>query len=121
MQRRMGYYDPALYLRLHPEQTAWTPAQRSAYLGEEGRRAVLSAPLTYALIHVDGIVRMLLGPGGTDLLSLFKLDAGIAGYLGIFVDEGLWKGLTMLSRTLPLIFWTNLLLAPALGAYLLLA
>ena len=118
MQRRMGYSDESFYLRLHPEQVAWGPARRFAYMGEEGRRIVLSAPLTYARIHLDGMLRTLVAPGATDLLGFFRLDAGIAGYLGVFVDEGVWSGVVRLSRTLPLVFWSNLLLAPLLGAYL---
>jgi hypothetical protein len=118
MQRRMGLYDHGVYLRLHPEQTAWTPAQRLTAMGREGRQTVLRAPVTYARLHLDGIARMLAAPGATELLGLFKLDAGVAGSLGVFVDEGVWRGVARLPRTLPLVFWSNLILAPLLVATL---
>jgi 4-amino-4-deoxy-L-arabinose transferase-like glycosyltransferase len=118
MQRRMGYYDHTLYLRLHPEQTTWSPARRLTHMGTEGRRMLLDAPLTYARIHLDGIVRLLVAPGATDALRLFDLDRGIAGYLGVFVDEGVSRGIATLSRTLPFVFWSNLVLAPMLVASL---
>ena len=121
MQREMGYYDPDLYLRLHPEQATWTPAQRLAYMGEEGRRTVWGAPLTYARIHLDGVVRTLIAPGATDALRFFALDAGLAGYLGAFVDQGVWRGVMRLFRDRPVVFWANLILAPLVLAYLVLA
>jgi hypothetical protein len=121
MQRRMGYYDPRLYDAQHPEQATWTPARRLAYIGEEGRRTVWGAPLTYARIHLDGIVRTLLAPGATDALRFFALDGGLAGYLGVFVDEGVWRGVLRLFRDLPVVFWSNLVLAPFVLASLALA
>jgi hypothetical protein len=121
MQRRMGYYDHDLYLRLHPEQRGWTAAQRYTSMGDEGRRIVLGAPLTYAWLHLDGIVRMLIAPGATDVLGFFRRDAGLAGYLGIFVDEGVVRGVVRLFHARPAVFWSNLLLVPLLIVSLALA
>jgi predicted metalloprotease len=118
-QGRMGYHDENLYLELHPEQRGWTRGERFQWMGREGRRILLSDPLTYARIHLEGIIRTFFDPAATDYLKFFKFHPGIAGLLGQLVDRGLIRTVIDLYRTNPLVFWSNLYLMPMLGFYLL--
>jgi 4-amino-4-deoxy-L-arabinose transferase-like glycosyltransferase len=69
---RMGWPGQEEYLRVHPEQRAWTPGQRFRYMEREAKR-ILSADLPEsALVHLRGTGRVLLGTGGGELQSLFR-------------------------------------------------
>ena len=127
MQTRMGFggkaraggVDDDLYIQLHPEQRDWTRAEKYRYIGREGRRILLEHPVLYARIHLDGIVRTLLDPTATEYLQYFHLYPRNGGLLGVLVDKGLVRTVLSLARERPLVFWSNLVLAPLLGFYLL--
>ena len=133
MQTRMGFFkeerrhggkvgagvDDDLYIQLHPEQRDWTRAEKYRYIGREGRRIVLEHPVLYARIHLDGIVRMLIDPTATEYLQYFHLYPRNGGLLGELVTKGLVRTVLSLARERPLVFWSNLVLAPLLGFYLL--
>jgi hypothetical protein len=110
MQTRMGW---------PPNDEDWTRAERNRYFGREGRRIVLEHPVLYARIHLDGIVRMLLDPAATEYLKYFQLYPQHCGLQGVMVDKGLVRTVVIMARERPLLFWSNLVVAPLLGFYLL--
>jgi len=111
--------DDDLYIQLHPEQRDWTRAEKYRYIGREGRRIVLEHPVLYARIHLAGIVRTLIDPTAIDYLKHFHLYPHKGGLLGVLVTKGLVRTVLSLARERPLVFWSNLVLEPLLGFYLL--
>jgi hypothetical protein len=118
MQNRLGYQDERIYLHQHPEQKNWPPAQRFNYMSCEAEHILLGSPLTYARIHLDGILRAVFDPGSTEFLKFFHLYPRQGGLLGVLVDEGVVKTIRTLLLTSPVMFWSNALLFPMLLAYL---
>jgi hypothetical protein len=119
MQARMGYNNGLYAPQLHPEQRGWSQTEKLRYISREGRRIVLEAPALYARIHLAGIVRHLIDPAATEYLRYFHLYPRSGGFLGVLVDKGLVGAVLSLARERPLVFWSNLILAPLLGFYLL--
>ena len=98
-----------------------TQSQRYKYMGREGIRIVLSQPLTYLPIHLQGILRSILDPGANGYLRFFKLDSAPNGLLANTLDQGVASLLLNVIRTQPLILIANLLFGIFLSAQLLLA
>jgi len=112
MQRRLGYLNSDVYLADHPEQKTWALAKRLRYMNREGEKIVLSAPLTYALIHCEGVGRMMFDPGATDFLKFFGLYPKAGGLLGKLVDVGLVGTVRLILAEQPLLFWSSIVLGP---------
>jgi Dolichyl-phosphate-mannose-protein mannosyltransferase len=113
------FYDMQTRLGWPVNEEDWTRAEKHRYIGREGRRIVLEHPVLYARIHLDGIMRMLLDPSGTECLKYFQLYPQHGGLQGVMVDKGLVRTVVIMAREHPLLFWSNLVLAPLLGFYLL--
>ena len=114
VRRELGESDETSYLRAHPEQRAWTLAQRYAYMRAESRRILLAAPLCWAMICARGELGIFLDPGAQEYLKLFQLYQEGGGLVGKAVDQGPLNLAATLLRERPLLFWSNLLLATGL-------
>jgi hypothetical protein len=106
MQDRLGYRDERIYFERHPEQKTWQPGQRLDYINRQAENILLSSPLTYARIHLEGMVRTLFGPGATLPLKFFKLypEQDVLVYSSVLET----MGALMVKRQL--VFWSNALL-----------
>lgn len=120
VQKELGYRDEALYLRSHPGQRTWDRARRYRFMRREGAQIVRSHLALYAQIHLKGMARTMLDPGGFELLKLFGQYPEGGGLLGAVVDEGMWGAAETLYRERPAAFWTNAALGVLLGVTLLL-
>jgi len=120
-QAKMGCGNDAVYFESHPDQRGWTAARRFRFRRREGAGIVMSHPLTYAGIHLKGMMRALLDPGAMELLKLFKLYPQRGGLLGVVVDKGLAGAVGHLARNRPLVFWSSLGLGLMLCGYWVLA
>jgi len=121
MQNKMGYRDQEVYYLNHPEQRMWNQSDRYRYMRKEGINILLNNPITYAKIHLKGMLRTLLDPGAMEYLKLFRLYPESGGLLGIIVDRGLLRTVVDLVSGMPLVFWSNLTLGLVLSSYLLLS
>ncbi len=74
VQRELGYFDDDVYFARHPDQRAWTQAQRYAYLGREGRRIIAEHPALMLRIQLQGAAALLIDPGVSAYLGFFRLD-----------------------------------------------
>jgi 4-amino-4-deoxy-L-arabinose transferase-like glycosyltransferase len=118
---QLGYYDPEIYFRLHPEQQAWTPEQRYAYLRSEGFKTLRQAPATAAQVYGQGVVVMLLDPGVIEYLKLFRHYQKSERLLNVLARQGLLAALRQTIVENPrLVFW-GLLLGALLGSFYLLS
>jgi len=118
VQKSMGYMDDSTYARNHPEQAGWSRAEKLEYMGKEGLRIIVHRPLTYAGIHLKGMLRTILDPGATEYLRLFKRYPRSGGLLGTIIDRGVLATARDLARENPALFWSNVVLFPYLLAYL---
>lgn len=75
-RKNMGYGSREDYFVAHPEQRTWTQSQMYQYMGEEGKRLVFQNLPTYMPIHVLGMGRVLISPGGRDYIRMFDLSTG---------------------------------------------
>ncbi|MCH8055925.1 MAG: hypothetical protein IH857_07225, partial [Deltaproteobacteria bacterium] len=82
LQKELGYLDDERYFEQHPEQRAWTPANRYRFMRAAGLGTMLDHPFTYARIHLEGTARMLLDPGTVEYFKLFKRYPPSGGLLG---------------------------------------
>lgn len=121
VQAAWGYSDPAVYDRAHPEQHGWSDAQIYDYMGSEGRRIVLQNLPTYAPIHVIGMLKTLLNPGGVEYLKLFDAYPAAGGDFGVAVNAGLGESLGYLWRENRLLLILDLGFGALLVVYLLAA
>jgi hypothetical protein len=110
VQQRLGKNDEHSYFALHPEQKTWPIDQRLNYMNGEARHILLSSPLTYARIHFEGVVRVMLDPGAVDYLKFFNLYPKRGGLLGKAVDVGVPRLVGVLFAQHPLVFWSNALM-----------
>lgn len=62
-------------------------AEAYTFAGEQGRKIILDAPFLYAKLHLVSCIRNFL-PATGDFLTLFGLQVGEAGTLGIMESEG---------------------------------
>jgi 4-amino-4-deoxy-L-arabinose transferase-like glycosyltransferase len=107
VQHELGFNDESLYLRLHPEQKTWTPAKRFEYMSRQGRRVLMSDPITFGWTHFQGIVRTILQPGAMGLLTLFHMcPQAVRGPTELVADNGIVKAIGVMLRTEPLVFWS---------------
>lgn len=120
-QKTLGYRDLEVYLEAHPEQRSWSPARRFEFMGRAGLGRVLAHPLTYIGIHLRGMARVAVDPGGVEYLRLFgAYPASGGGLLGRVVDDGLWATLQYVRRERPGLLATEALFGVFLvGVYLL--
>lgn len=119
-QAELGYRDLDVYLRLHPEQRSWSQAQRFDYMGKAGLQQLWAHPLTYLAIHLKGMARVAVAPGGVEYLRMFGAYPTHGGLLGRVVDEGLLSTLTHVLRERPGLLFTEVLFGLFLvGIYLL--
>lgn len=119
MQNQMGYRDVEIYFQNHPDQREWDESKIYEHMRKQGIEVVLGNPLTYSIIHLKGMLRVLLDPGAMAYLKLFGLYPKVGGLLGIIIDRGLAKTVIDLFREKPLVFWSNVLLEAMLALYLL--
>lgn len=120
-QARLGYRDLEVYLEGHPEQRGWSPARRFEFMGRAGLDRILAHPWTYFGIHLRGMARVAVDPGGVEYLRLFgAYPAHGGGLLGRVVDDGLWATLQYVRRERPGLLVTEALFGAFLvGVYLL--
>jgi 4-amino-4-deoxy-L-arabinose transferase-like glycosyltransferase len=116
VQDQLGYKDDRIYFARHPEQRDWSPALRYEYMAREGERILLEHPLTYARIHLQGIVMVLFSSGVNPILTF--LEANRSTGAGKLTDWGLGTEIAFV-RANPMVFWSNALLEPLELLYLL--
>ncbi|MFB8797287.1 MAG: glycosyltransferase family 39 protein [Microcoleus sp.] len=106
---QLGCTKHEKYFMLHPEQRQWSQAQIYRYMGKEGKKMILSQPLTYSIIHLKGMFATLVQTPANRYVPLF---------VGRF-DRSLTPSYQNLDRYRYIIFWTNLSLSLLSGVYLL--
>ncbi|MDA0336583.1 MAG: glycosyltransferase family 39 protein [bacterium] len=121
-QAELGYHDVEIYLARNPEQRSWSPARRFDYMGSTGLARVLAHPWVYLGIHLRGMARVAVDPGGVEYLRLFGAYPTHGGLLGRVVDQGLWATLLQVFHERPGLLLTETLFGGFLAAiYLLVA
>jgi 4-amino-4-deoxy-L-arabinose transferase-like glycosyltransferase len=108
-QNDLGYRDVEVYLTSHPEQRQWPMARRFDYMGSAGLARVLAHPWTYLGIHLRGMARVAVDPGGVEYLRLFGAYPTHGGLLGRVVDQGLWSTLVYVLHERPGLLFTEFL------------
>ncbi len=73
-QRSVGKDDPALWLRLHPDQEHFTPSQRARWLRDQALRVLAAHRWLFLRSWFLGEIRLLASPGTTQLFRLFALS-----------------------------------------------
>ena len=100
-QEQLGYHDVEVYLARNPEQRQWSLARRFDHMGHVGLERVLEHPWTYLGIHLRGMARVAVDPGGVEYLRLFGAYPVRGGLLGRVVDQGLWATLSYVLHDRP--------------------
>ena len=103
----------AEYQRAH----GLTEGQVLQYMRGEGVRIIMSNPLTYAGIHVKGMVRMTFDPAAVEYLKMLKLYPHRGGLLGQIIDRGIFAVALDLMKNNPVFFWAQVLLFIQLVGY----
>jgi hypothetical protein len=106
---QLGCTKHEKYFMLHPEQRQWTQAKIYRYMGKEGKKMILSEPLTYSIIHLKGMFMTLVQTPANRYVPLF---------VGRF-DRSITPSYQNLDRYSSIVFWTNLSLSLLSGVYLL--
>lgn len=75
VQRELGYGGEDVYLRSHPEQRAWSPAERLQFQHDEAVRILREHPGAMLRMHLAGLFDMLIDPGTNAYLDFFRLRA----------------------------------------------
>lgn len=115
-----GETDLAIYLRQHPEQAAWTAPERYRFLRAEAIRTIRADPLTWARIHLMGVLHTLTDSGRNAWLSFFRLaDTRAPGQPQ--PPRTLWQRLIKAASHRPAILAIHALLIAIVATYLLLA
>jgi hypothetical protein len=112
----MGYTNREQYLSNHPEQRSWPEGDIYEYMGAEGRRVVLDGLSVYVPIHLIGVVKTVVNPGGVEYLKMLNLYSG--DEFGEAVNQGFAQSITYLLTENPLLLFTNVLFGVMLAAYL---
>lgn len=90
-------------------------------MGQEARKIIRKHLLTYCVIHIRGILRVLLDPGAVEYLKRFKLYPATGGnLLDMLNSQGLLPTVVYLARGKPAVFFSSVGLGFGLGAYFLL-
>lgn len=106
---QLGCTQHEKYFMLHPEQRQWSQAQIYRYMGKEGKKMIVSQPLTYSMIHLKGMLATLIQtPANRYILLLMGL-----------LDRNFIPVQKNLDQYSSIVFWTNLNLSLLLGVYLL--
>jgi len=71
---------------------------------------IIQNPITYGIIHLKGIIRLLFDPGGIFYLRMLKLYPVKGGLLGKLIDSNIVKVAFDLMINQPLVFWSNIIL-----------
>ena len=121
VQERWGYRDEETYLAAHPEQRPWGPGRRFAAQRQRALQLLAAHPLTYARIHLRGLARVLVDPGGLEYLRLFGRYPRAGGLLGVAVDRGLVAAARQVWVQRPAAFMLNAVLGAGLLACYVLA
>jgi hypothetical protein len=121
VQRKLGYYSSAQYDDEHPDQQMWSAAQKNAFMRREGLELIKHNLLTFALIHLKGILVVIADPGGMEYSKIFKKYPAVGGLLGTVTDEGILYALNFLRNRYPFSFYSLVCLALMLLVYMILA
>jgi hypothetical protein len=70
VQNELGYLDETSYLRAHPEQAAWTQAERLSYMRIEAKRILAAHPWMYLRSHFAGVGVVAFTPCAAEWLEL---------------------------------------------------
>lgn len=74
LQAELGFHDDAAYLRRHPDQRSWSPAERFAWLRSEAGRVLRAHPVTAFRVHSAGILHTLTDSGRNAYTHFFGLE-----------------------------------------------
>ncbi len=119
LRKELGYGDDKVYFNKHPDQSSWSEAERYRFMRSAGLQVIRAHPLIYLKVHLKGMTRAFFDPAAFDYLKIFKLYPHSGGLLGVVMDRGVTATVVQLFRTMPLVFWSNVVLGLVLGAYLL--
>jgi hypothetical protein len=106
-QQSMGYLNH--YFDLHPEQRSWSLPRRLKYMKSQAEAILLSHPLVYARIHLEGIGLTLLDPGAVEYLQTLGRYQK-AGPREQRLDKSALATVSSLATERPLLFWSSLIL-----------
>lgn len=116
LQAELGFHDEAAYLRRHPDQRSWSPAQRFAWLRGEAARVLLAHPLTAFRVHSAGILHTLTDSGRNAYTHFFGLERD--SRQARQPPQSIVARLISAVRRKPLVLLIHALLALALVIYL---
>jgi len=86
-----------------------------------GWRTFWSEPLTFASVHVAGMVRTLLDPGAVEYFRLFGAYPDNGGLLGRAVDRGVLHAAWELATHRPALWWSTVALSIVTWPYVMFA
>ena len=121
VQERWGYRDEETYLKAYPQERTWSAGRRFSAQRRRGLQMLAAHPWTYAGIHLRGLVRVLVDPGGLEHLRLFGLYPRAGGLLGLAIDEGMVAAARQVWARQPAAFALNAVLGAVLVAWYALA
>jgi len=115
VQQARGYPDVESYLAAHPEQRAWSDAQRYEFMERDAERTIRQALLLYTKIHMRGIVGSLIHPGAAEYTRLFGQQP--SGLISDVVNGGIVPALGPVEHGSPVVFVWTLVLGAMLALY----
>jgi 4-amino-4-deoxy-L-arabinose transferase-like glycosyltransferase len=116
VQDSLGYQNE-LFLIDHPYQRVGDQARHFNDIRGKAETILAAHFPAYCRIHFEGMIRMLLDPGATGFLQLFKIDNQIDMLIGDALDKGFVGSLMFFIRERPWVFWGNAVLGLFLLAY----
>jgi hypothetical protein len=115
-RRDAGEIDLAAYLRQHPEQTAWSAADRYRFLRDDGIRTIRAHPLAWARVHFAGVWNTLTDPGRNAWLAFFRLETRAPAQRP--PSPSFWQRLTAAASQRPAVLAIHVLLTAIITTYL---
>ncbi|MDF0556889.1 glycosyltransferase family 39 protein [Kamptonema sp. UHCC 0994] len=109
VHEQLGCTDREKYFQIYPEQRQWSQSQIYRYMGKEGKKIIMSDPLTYSIVHLEGMFRTLIQTPTNRYVLLL---------MGMF-EPSITPSYKNLYQYKDIVFWTNLNLSLLLGVYLL--
>ena len=72
-QQKLGYQDEASYIAVHPEQRAWSQAQRLHFMRAESVKILSTHRALYLKTHIAGVAVVAFTPCASEFLELVDL------------------------------------------------
>jgi 4-amino-4-deoxy-L-arabinose transferase-like glycosyltransferase len=116
-----GANNSLVYFQRHPEQRTWTRGRVARAWGSEAQKMISAHWMTYLPIHAKGSVTVMLDPGVSEMLKVFRLYPDQGGLLARVQNEGYARATLWLLENYPVTMFLLPLLAAQMALYYALA